>query len=160
MMGVLMAVTQPVVALERPTWSLTMMGVLMAVPTRVLTMMSKSVLRGAPELQTGTLQWTSPGYFSFSPSMVALRVLMLFTSISLAFLLMSTYFSLPPLASARSLHVLMKLTSCSLMLSLVTLPSSAYSPILLGGLAQRGSPLTYTVGSCLRLNQMIFPSLG
>merc|ERR1719415_327861 len=140
MMGVLMAVPQPVVALERPTWSLTMMGVLMAVPTRVLTMMSKSVSRGAPELQTGTLQWTRPGYFSFSPSMVALRVLMLFTSISLAFLLMSTYFSFPPLASARSLQVLMKLTSCSLMLSLVTLPSSAYSPILLGGLAQRGSP--------------------
>merc|ERR1719216_64619 len=77
------AATQPVVALERPTWSLTMMGVLMAVPTRVLTMMSKSVSRGAPELQTGTLQWTRPGYFSFSPSMVALRVLMLFTSISL-----------------------------------------------------------------------------
>merc|ERR1719336_494845 len=51
------------------------MEVLMAVPTRVLTMMSKSVSRGAPELQTGTLQWTSPGYFSFSPSMVALRVL-------------------------------------------------------------------------------------
>merc|ERR1719513_211087 len=36
------ATTHPVVALERPTWSLTMTGVLIAVPTRVLTMMSKS----------------------------------------------------------------------------------------------------------------------
>merc|ERR1719250_223271 len=50
------AMTQPVVALERPTWSLTMTGVLIAVPTRVLTMMSKSDSRGDAELQTGTLQ--------------------------------------------------------------------------------------------------------
>merc|ERR1711887_269983 len=50
------ATTQPVVALERPTWSLTMTGVLIAVPTRVLTMMSKSDSRGEAELQTGTLQ--------------------------------------------------------------------------------------------------------
>merc|ERR1712042_283435 len=50
------AMTQPVVALERPTWSLTMTGVLMAVPTRVLTMMSKSDSRGDAELQN----WDSP----------------------------------------------------------------------------------------------------
>merc|ERR1711874_843999 len=40
-------------ALERPTWSLTMMGVLMAVPTRVLTMMSKSVSRGGARVADG-----------------------------------------------------------------------------------------------------------
>merc|ERR1719333_333635 len=137
MMGVLMAVTQPVVALDRPTWSLTMMGVLMLVPTRVLTMMSKSVSRGAPELHMGTLMWTRPGYFSFSFSTWALRVLMSLTSISLAFLLMSTYLSLPLFSSALALQVFRKATSCSLTESRVTLPSSAYSPILLGGLAQR-----------------------
>merc|ERR1719362_2631037 len=49
------AMTQPVVALESPTWSLTMTGVLMEVPTRVLQMMSKSASLGAAELQTGTL---------------------------------------------------------------------------------------------------------
>merc|ERR1712061_233113 len=43
------AMTQPVVALERPTWSLTMMGVLMEVPTRVLQMMSKSASLGVAD---------------------------------------------------------------------------------------------------------------
>merc|ERR1711884_745731 len=99
------AMTHPVVALERPTWSLTMIGVLMLLPTRVLMMMSKSDSRGAPELQIGTLMCTSPGYFSLSFSMLALQVLR-------------------------------KLTSCSLTESPVTFPSSAYSPILFGGLAQ------------------------
>merc|ERR1719483_1692245 len=47
------AATQPVVALERPTWSLMMTGVLMFEPIRVLTRMSKSPSRGAAELQTG-----------------------------------------------------------------------------------------------------------
>merc|ERR1711945_62613 len=119
------AMTQAVVALERPTWSLMMTGVLMLVPIRVLQIMSKSVSWGAAELQTGTLQWTSPGYFSFLPS---------------------TSFK--------------KLSSFSLTMSLVMFPSSAYSPILFGGLAQTGTPLTYTSGSCLMLNQMIGPSLG
>merc|ERR1712106_755589 len=50
------AMTLPVVALESPTWSVTMTGVLMEVPTRVLQMMSKSVSRGEAELQTGTRQ--------------------------------------------------------------------------------------------------------
>merc|ERR1719204_1591324 len=149
------AMTHPVVALERPTWSLTMIGVLMLLPTRVLMMMSKSDSRGAPELQIGTLMCTSPGYFSLSFSMLALSVLMSLTSISLAALLMSTYLSLHPFSSALALQVLRKLTSCSLTESLVTFPSSACSPILFGGLAQRGSPLTYTLGSCLMLNQMI-----
>merc|ERR1711945_53011 len=91
------AMTQAVVALERPTWSLMMTGVLMLVPIRVLQMMSKSVSWGAAELQTGTLQWTSPGYFSFRPSITWLRLLSSLTSSSDSFLLMSTTLSLPPL---------------------------------------------------------------
>merc|ERR1719397_1273844 len=62
------ATTQPVVALERPTWSLMMTGVVMALPSRVWVMMSKSVSRGAAELQTGTLMCTRPGNFSFNRS--------------------------------------------------------------------------------------------
>merc|ERR1719403_584955 len=50
------AITLSVVALERPTWSVTMTGVLMEVPTKVLQMMSKSVSRGEAELHTGTRQ--------------------------------------------------------------------------------------------------------
>merc|ERR1719192_641769 len=85
------AMTQAVVALERPTWSLMMIGVLMPVPTRFSQIVSKSAMVGA---------------------------------------------------------------------AVVTAPSSAYSPILLGGLAQMGVPLTYTLGSCLMFSQMILPSLG
>merc|ERR1740129_1808253 len=73
-----------------------MTGVLMLVPTRVLQMMSKSVSRGEAELQTGTLQWISPGNFSFRPSMTWLRLLSSLTSISDSFLLTSTTLSLPP----------------------------------------------------------------
>merc|ERR1719371_84715 len=94
------AMTQPVVALERPTWSLTMTGVLMLVPTRVLQMMSKSDSRGEAELQMGTLQWTSPGKLSLVHSMACDRVFRSFTSVSYSFLLMSTYFSLPPFSLA------------------------------------------------------------
>merc|ERR1739848_608572 len=135
--------TQPVVALESPTWSLTMMGVLMEVPTRVLQMMSKSASLGAAELQTGTLMCTSPGKSAFRPSMVSERVFRSLTSTSFSSLLMVRNSSLSALTE-----------------SLVTFPSSAYSPILLGGLAQMGSPLTYTLGSCLRFSQMMGPSLG
>merc|ERR1719362_2810313 len=95
------AMTEPVVALERPTWSLTMMGVLMEVPTRVLQMMSKSASLGAAELQTGTLMCTRPGKSAFRPSMVSERVFRSLTSTSFSSLLMVRYFSLPPFSLAR-----------------------------------------------------------
>merc|ERR1719225_2506452 len=135
------AITQAVVALERPTWSETMMGVLMEVPRRVLQMMSKSVSLGAAELHTGILQWTRPGYFSFRPSIAWLRLFSSFTSTSDFFLLMSTTSSFPPLALFLPSTTLRNSTSCALTMSLVMLPSSAYSPILLGGLAHTGCPL-------------------
>merc|ERR1719486_894181 len=168
MMGVLMEVptrvlqmmTQPVVALERPTWSLTMMGVLMEVPTRVLQMMSKSASLGAAELHTGTLMCTRPGKSAFRPSMTSERVFRSLTSTSFSSLLMVKYFSLPPFSLARPSTTFWNSSSSALTESLVTFPSSAYSPILLAGLAQMGSPLTYTLGSCLRLSQMMGPSLG
>merc|ERR1719356_935380 len=136
------AATQPVVARERPTWSLTMTGVLMVVPTRVLQMMSKSVSKGEAELQTGTLQWISPGNFSFRPSMTWLRLLSSLTSISDSFLLTSTTLSFPPPTLFLPSHSPRKAVSWALMMSLVMLPSSAYSPILLAGRAQMGLPLT------------------
>merc|ERR1712012_905734 len=95
------AMTQAVVALERPTWSLMMMGVLMP-----------------------------------------------------------TYFNLSAFSFMRPSTTLMNSGSSALRAAVVTAPSSAYSPILLGGLAQMGVPLTYTLGSCLMFNQMILPSLG
>merc|ERR1719458_830912 len=54
------AMTQAVVALERPTWSLMMIGVLMPVPTRFSQMVSKSAMLGAAELQTGTPRLERP----------------------------------------------------------------------------------------------------
>merc|ERR1719206_311682 len=94
------AATQPVVALERPTWSLMITGVLMLVPIRVLTRMSKSVSRGAAELQTGILMWTSPGNLAFKPSITLLRVTSSLTSTSFSALLMSTNLSLPSFSFA------------------------------------------------------------
>merc|ERR1719195_1197268 len=149
--------TQPVVARDSPTWSLTMTGVLMVVPTRVLHRMSQSVSRGEAELQTGTRQWISPGNFSFICSTTWLRLFSSLTSTSDSFLLTSTILSLPPLVLFLPSHSPRKAFSCSLMMSLVTPPSSAYSPILLAGRAQIGVPLTYTVGSWRRLNQMMGP---
>merc|ERR1740128_966135 len=140
------AMTEPVTALERPTWSLTITGVLMLVPTRVL--------------QMGTLQWTRPGKLSLAHSMACDRDFRSFTSTSASFFSMVTYFSLPPFSLARPSTTLANSSSSALMRSLVTAPSSAYSPILLGGRAQMGWPLTYTSGSCLRLSQMMGPSLG
>merc|ERR1719402_485712 len=154
------AMTQPVVALERPTWSLTMIGVLMLVPTRVWQIMSKSASLGAAELQTGTLMWSSSGKSALRPSMASDRLTSSFTSISASFLLMSTYLSLPPFSFTLPSTTFLNSTSSALTESRVTFPSSAYSPILLGGRAQMGIPLTYTLGSCLRLSQMILPSLG
>merc|ERR1719309_494742 len=154
------AMTQPVVALESPTWSLTMTGVLMEVPTKVSQMTSKSDSRGAAELQTGTLMWTRPGKSALASSITWDNDLSSFASASCSFLLMSTYLSLPPFSFIRPSTTLTNSTSSALTLSLVTFPSSAYSPILFGGLAQMGSPLTYTTGSCLKFSQMIFPSLG
>merc|ERR1719435_708593 len=154
------AMTEPVVALERPTWSLTMTGVLMLVPTRVLQMMSKSDSRGEAELQMGTLMCWRPGKSAFRPSMTSDRVFRSLTSTSFSSLLMVTYFSLPPFSLTRPSMTFWNSTSSALTRSLVTAPSSAYSPILLGGRAQMGSPLTYTLGSCLRLSQMMGPSLG
>merc|ERR1719293_6373 len=149
------AMTQPVVALERPTWSLTMMGVLMEVPTRVLQMMSKSASLGAAELHTGTLICTRPGKSAFRPSMTSERVFRSLTSTSFSSLLMVKYFSLPPFSLARPSTTFWNSSSSALTESLVTFPSSAYSPILLAGLAQMGSPLTYTLGSCQRLRQLL-----
>merc|ERR1719225_1887911 len=149
------AMTQAVVARDSPTWSLTMMGVLMLVPASVWIMMSKSVSSGAAELQTGTRQWTSPGNFSLRPSTTWLRLFSSFTSTSDCFLLMSTTFSLPSFMLFLASTSPRNFFSWSLMMSLVTAPSSAYSPILLGGLMHTGSPLTYTSGSCLMLNQMM-----
>merc|ERR1712029_449949 len=154
------AITHPVVALESPTWSLTMTGVLMELPTKVAQMMSKSVSKGEAELQIGTLIWTKPGKSALASSITSERDLSSLTSTDNSVLLMSTYLSLPSFSLMRPSTTLTNSTSSALIPSLVTSPSSAYSPILLGGLAQIGSPLTYTTGSCLRLSQMIFPSLG
>merc|ERR1719402_585669 len=60
------AITHPVVALESPTWSLTMTGVLMELPTKVAQIMSKSVSKGEAELQIGTLIWTSTDWVTVS----------------------------------------------------------------------------------------------
>ena len=119
-----------------------MMGVLTELPTRVLEMMSKSVSVGAAELQTGTLMWTRPGNFSLRPSMASERLLSSLTSTSDCFLLTSTTLSLLPSASSLCLTVSRNSSSPFLTMSLVIPPSSAYSPILLGGLAQMGWPLT------------------
>merc|ERR1711988_845004 len=140
------APTQPVVDLDRPTWQLTMTGVLTAEPCRVLHRLSKSVSVGAAELQTGILMWTSPGKVSFSFSITLDRVIRSLTSTSDPFLLTS--------------RTLINSSSSFLTDSLVTSPSSAYSPILLGGLAQTGLPLTYTIGSWRMFNQIILLVLG
>merc|ERR1719153_833448 len=62
------AATQPVVARERPTWSLMITGQLMAVPTKVSTKVSKSVSVGEAELQVGILMWTNPEKVSLTDS--------------------------------------------------------------------------------------------
>merc|ERR1719229_295609 len=154
------AITHAVVALERPTWSLMMIGVLMPVPTKFSQIVSKSAILGAAELQTGTLRWTRPGKASFRPSITLSRVFRSLTSISCSFLLMSTYFSLSAFSFMRPSTTLMNSGSSALRAAVVTAPSSAYSPILFGGRAQMGVPLTYTLGSCLMFSQMILPSLG
>merc|ERR1711988_1770072 len=135
------APTQPVVDLDRPTWQLTMTGVLTAEPCRVLHRLSKSVSVGAAELQTGILMWTSPGKVSFSFSITLDRVIRSLTSTS-DFLLTSITLILPSAPLARPSRTLINSSSSFLTDSLVTSPSSAYSPILLGGLAHTGLPLT------------------
>merc|ERR1719189_601264 len=153
------AMTQPVVALERPTWSLMMTGVLMLEPTRAWQMISKSTSFGAAELQTGTLTNSSPGKSALASLIAVSSVFSSFTSTSFSFLLMSITFSFPLSLDLPS-RTLWNSGSSLASMSAVTAPSSAYSPILFGGLAHTGSPLTYTSGSCLTLNQRIFPSLG
>ena len=49
------AATLPVVALDRPTWSLRMTGVLMELPTMAAVMVSKSTSLGEAELQMGKI---------------------------------------------------------------------------------------------------------
>merc|ERR1719237_1390590 len=88
-----------------------MTGVVMALPRRVWVMMSKSVSRGAAELQTGTLIWTRPGNFSFMFSTTLLRLRISFTSFSDSFLLISTTFSLPPLPAILFSHSSRNFTS-------------------------------------------------
>merc|ERR1719295_191126 len=154
------AATHPVVDLERPTWQLTMTGQLTADPWRVLQTLSKSASVGAAELQTGILMWTSPGNFSLRPSMTWERVVSSLTSTSHSFLLTSTYLSLLSFPLARPSITLRNSSSSFLTLSRVTSPSSAYSPILLGGRAQMGLPFTYTIDSWRMLSQMILLVLG
>ena len=96
------------------TWQLTMTGALTFVPQRALQMVSKSGSRGAAELQTGTRLWTSPGYFSFKPSMTLLRVMSSLTSISLSFLPTSTTLSLPSAPFALPSITLMNSSSSAL----------------------------------------------
>merc|ERR1711971_1178038 len=115
---------------------------------------------GAAELQTGTLTCLSPENFSLAASMTAATVLMSLASTSDSFLLTSTTVSLPSFSAARPVTTLRNSGSSFSSCSAVTAPSSAYSPILLAGLAQKGLPPTRMEGSCLRLNQMMGPSLG
>ena len=96
------------------TWQLTMTGALTLVPQRALQMVSKSGSRGAAELQTGTRLWTSPGYFSFKPSMTLLRVMSSLTSMSLSFLPTSTTLSLPSAPFALPSITLMNSSSSAL----------------------------------------------
>merc|ERR1719150_575034 len=136
------AATQPVVERDRPTWQLTMTGVLTAVPWRAPQRVSKSASSGDAELQTGILLWVSLGNFSFSFSITSWRVVSSFTSTSSSFLETSTYLSLPPFDSTRPVTTFKNSVSSALRPSLVTFPSSAYSPILFGGRAHMGLPLT------------------
>merc|ERR1719225_2170247 len=72
-------------------------------------------------------------------SITLLRLRISFTSFSVSFLLMSTTLSLPPLPAILFSHSSRNFTSVALAESLVTLPSSAYSPILFAAVA--GDPL-------------------
>merc|ERR550532_1042714 len=115
--------THPVVDRDRPTWQLTITGQLTFVPKRAPHKVSKSGSNGAAELQTGMRLWVRPGTFSFLPT--------------------STTLTLPPLSSALFFKTFTNSSSSPFTdaPSRVTLPSSAYSPILPGGLAQTGLPL-------------------
>merc|ERR1712062_747655 len=106
-------------------------------------MMSKSVSRGEAELHTGTRQWTRPGKSALAASIASERVFSSLTSTSFSSLEMVTYFSLPPFSFTRPSTTLKNSASSALIRSRVTAPSSAYSPILFGGLAQIGCPLTH-----------------
>ena len=96
------------------TWQLGVAGAFTLVPQRALQMVSKSGSRGAAELQTGTRLWTSPGYFSFKPSMTLLRVMSSLTSMSLSFLPTSTTLSLPSAPFALPSITLMNSSSSAL----------------------------------------------
>merc|ERR550532_956788 len=151
--------THPVVDRDRPTWQLTITGQLTFVPKRAPHKVSKSGSNGAAELQTGMRLWVRPGNFSLRPSITSWRVTISLTSISLSFFATSITLILPPAPAALFASSAANSTSSALTLARVTLPSSAYSPILFGGLAQTGLPLTYTIASCLMLSQIIGPSL-
>merc|ERR1719309_1430885 len=129
------AETQPVVERLRPTWQLTMTGALTFVPKRALQSVSKSGSRGAALLQTGMRLWVRPGKVALRSSMTLERVVSSLTSTSDSFLLTSTTLILPP-PLARDSRTLRNSSSSALTEARVTPPSSAYSPILLGGLAQ------------------------
>merc|ERR550532_3223295 len=107
--------THPVVDRDRPTWQLTITGQLTFVPKRAPHKVSKSGSNGAAELQTGMRLCVRPGNFSLRPSITSWRLI---TSSTLTSDSSSSAFTDAP--------------------SRVTLPSSAYSPILPGGLAQTG----------------------
>merc|ERR1712110_995575 len=65
------AAAQPVVERDRPTWQLTMTGVVMAVPSSAWERVSKSASRGAAELQTGMRLWVGPGKVFLTSSMTS-----------------------------------------------------------------------------------------
>ena len=72
------------------TWQLTITGQLMLYPRRALHSVSKSLSRGAAELQMGIRTCLRPGNFSWTPSITLARVTTSLASISLSFLLTST----------------------------------------------------------------------
>merc|ERR550532_2800326 len=152
--------THPVVDRDRPTWQLTITGQLTFVPNRAPHKVSKSGSNGDAELQTGMRLWVRPGNFSLRPSITSWRLITSSSLTSDSFLLTSTTLTLPPPSSALFFKTFTNSSSSAFTDARVTLPSSAYSPILPGGLAQTGFPLTYTMASCLMFNQTMGPSLG
>merc|ERR1712223_715996 len=154
------AATEPVVDRDNPTWQLTITGQLTLDPTNVAQRASKSLSKGLAELQIGIRTWFKPGNFSLTPAITSVKLMISFASISLSFLETSTTLSFPPSSSAFFFNIRWNSASSFSTDSRVTSPNSAYSPILFGGLAQTGFPLTYKIGSCLMLSQIMGPSLG
>merc|ERR1719468_1237055 len=99
-------------------------------------------LSGGGRVAHGDSHVNQAGELSFRPSMTEDRVFSSLTSSSDSFLLTSITCSLSLLPLARPSRTLKNSSSSFFTESRVTSPSSAYSPILLGGLAQTGLPFT------------------